>query len=251
VLWLLFAAAFLPTLADLARHLVAEPWALYCVLFFGLFGLEATRGVAERRRAGTGVTLVSLALVVEFVLVSADWTRMARPALAFGMIGIALALGRPPLRHGLLAFWAIPVPSAALAACLPWLEAVVRSVAPELPLAFANSTQVPSDVLTLRAQDSGLPLAVAMSGLGWYSAVRSDLASELGLRRAITWALLGLAIQACVVAIALATAASGAVWLARWALLLGPWLLAGVLGTAWVRWEHVRRGLSSGATAQE
>ena len=89
-----------------------------------------------------------------------------------------------------------------------------------------------------------------MSGLGWYTAVRSGLAIRRGLRRAITWASLGIAIQACVVTAALMMTSADAVQAARWVLLLGPWLVAGLLGLAWARWERVRRGLGPGATAQ-
>ena len=89
-----------------------------------------------------------------------------------------------------------------------------------------------------------------MSGLGWYTAVRSGLAIRRGLRRAITWASLGIAIQACVVTAALVMTSADAVQAARWVLLLGPWLVAGLLGLAWARWERVRRGLGPGATAQ-
>lgn len=237
-LWLVFAAAFLPTLSDLARHLVAEPWALYCVVFFGLFAREAILGIADRRRLGMGLALVSLALIVEFVMVTAAWIRLARPALALGMVGVALALGRPRFRHSLLALWAIPLPSAVLALGFPLLEAVVRGVAPELPLTFSSPLETHSEVLMIRPQDSGLPLAASMAGLGWYSAVRSGLASERGLWRAIRWASLGIAIQACVVGAALMMTSADAVQAAGWVLLLGPWLVAGLLGLAWARRER-------------
>jgi hypothetical protein len=230
-IWLLLAVAFTPVGLDLVRHWVAHPWALYSVVFFGLFAWDAVRADADRPRPLPGLTLVAVALLVEAVLVAEPWTRWARPALALGMIGVARTLGRPPWRYALLALWAIPVPTALMGPGLYILERLVSAT----PL---GATQ------PLGPEATGLPLAALLSGLAWHAALREGREIAAAARFCAIAAGAGLAIQAAFLATALFGGSLGAPAFASGVLRIGPWVAAGLLCGGWVwRQRTVARGL--------
>ena len=101
-LWLALIICFSPVLVDLARHLVAEPWALYVLLFPPLLARCAVCEGPDARSVRMGAVLLALSLAVELVAVGGGLVRLGRLGLPLGVIGVSRAFGLLSLRTALL-----------------------------------------------------------------------------------------------------------------------------------------------------
>jgi hypothetical protein len=236
VVWLGFAAASWPTLADLARHVAEQPWAAYVVAF----GLLLAREVGERRERREanplGIALVAGALLWQYAMHVAGWPRAARPGLALGCLGLALARGHPSLRSACLALWLVPVPHAAirlvgteLAPRLLSLAAAPWTLAGAPLRIDALQASGPAGALAVAAADAGLPTAALLAGLAWLAGLRRSLSAGATARLVAGGALLALPVQVVALALASGLVAAGAPGAARHLLTGAPWLLCAAL----------------------
>jgi len=224
LLWALLVAAFSPVLVDLASHLVAEPWSVYVLAFVVLFVRESRRSGYGEPQPGLAYGLILAGLVLELVMVRADWPRMGRPGWVAAAFGLTRLVGRPTPWRATLLLWWIPVPHALLEPTHPFLAKalampgalVAGAVGAEVslgPMAGAElAARLGDGTLRLGPGDTGIPLAVSFAGLAWWAALtrgRDPLGALGSAGLAALWAL---PLQALVVA-------SG--------ILLGVWLSAG------------------------
>jgi hypothetical protein len=229
-IWLAFAVASLPTLEDLALHLRHEPWAAYALVFWGLLGSEVLYDRRQGPRRPIGMLVVAASLCLQYAMHAAGWPRFARPGVALGALGLALARGRPPLRGALLALWTVPVPTFLIRLTSPWLESGLLLGAGSVlaaagaPLAVEGSRALgPAGFLEVQAPDGGLPLAALLSGLAWHRGLRRGDPPGATARRIAGWALLALPTQAFAVLVACALTAAGEPAAARLLLTHAPW----------------------------
>lgn len=206
-LWVLLLGATSPVLVDLVRHLTAEPWALYSLVFWVLFARELARRPEERRPQRSGYALLALAFALELAMLRAGWPRMARPAVALAAIGLARALGHPRPALALTALWAVPIPNAIVEFGSPDLEraifagvsATLRRAGVEAELAIgaarALAVRTAAGSLPLEPADGGLPLAALLGGLGWYAGARRGLSPVRLVASAAGHALLAAPLQ--------------------------------------------------------
>lgn len=124
--------AFSPVLADLGRHLLAEPWARGVLIFPWLVFVSARVDRPDRTpRFGRVWVALALgaALVFQLLAIGGDAIRIARVgvvvAAAIGLWGI----GAAGPRTALLALWLVPVPSFASEAASPGFETAMGRLA--------------------------------------------------------------------------------------------------------------------------
>lgn len=199
--WLALVVAFSPVLADLAQHLASDPPLRYALLFAPLLVVALRSVPASEPAAPRGYSWLAAALLIELLALRVDLARVARPALAIGVIGLARSEGLSQ-RAAALAFWLVPVPGAVLALASPWLATALLAFA--APLAGLGGLALEADPLRLlagsqglelRPVDLGLPLAALLSGLGWYAGVRGRWAARRLLTRVLGWGVLALPVQ--------------------------------------------------------
>jgi len=248
VLWALLAVAFSPVLIDLARHLAEEPWALYPLAFAVLLAREAVRAEPASTRPRLAWALLVGGLVLELVMVRADWPRMARPGFVAAAFGLTLLLGRPPPWRATLLLWWIPIPHALLALAHPYGAFALATPAVQAADLLGPSgtlevlrdgelvARLGSATLALEPADAGIPLAVALGGLGWYAGLACGLAPERALLRALGAGLVALGVQGLLVSGAVATATLGAPGVGRTALDVSVATLTAI-GLVWVWWR--------------
>lgn len=217
LLWLALGICFSPVLTDLARHLAAEPWARYVLLFPLLLARCARRERWDASSARMGAALLVIGLVVELLAVGGGVVRLGRLGLPLVVIGLSRAFGLFSLRTALLALWWVPLPHALVSLCSPALEtAWLHLVAWPLDLIGAEIrveaalARAGGAVLALSGPDGGLPLAALLSGIGWYTAARLGDGLWRCLRRSASWALLAFPLQVAVLGLAAAGLLLGA-----------------------------------------
>jgi len=211
VLWGALAIALSASWFDLARHWWEEPWARPAALFLPLVVAAAARDRGRQEARWDGALLVAVGLGWSLVAMGGGLPRLGRPGVPLAMIGLARALGRPSLAVSLLALWVIPPPFALAKALLPGLEqglawiAVQLAEARGLPgLLTPRFVEIAGATLPLGPADGGLPLAVYLAGVGWWSAVRADGGVREAARAAARIAPLGFLAQALGLVLALA-----------------------------------------------
>ena len=179
VLWSALALGLWPVFEDLAAHVIGHPWAGYRAVFPVLMVLGARHHPGRRHPRADGYLLLGAGLLVELIGIGGGIDRLARPALPLGVLGLARLLGRPPLGVALLALWMVPVPTFVLqpvtAVLAPALASLTASSLQPLGLslqAHAGTLDGLSGAIHLGAGDTGVPLALLLSGLGWYAGLR-------------------------------------------------------------------------------
>jgi hypothetical protein len=216
-------AAVSPTLVELARQLVAEPATRYALLFPMLL-VRAARHEKEATPSRAGYALLAAGLALELLGFGGGMPKLARPGLPLAVIGLCLALGLASWRTSLLALWIVPVPYAVCSLVSPGLELLWYDGAVGLVnavtgagLAIAPSRDFLFDVvagagtLAVRSWEGGLPLAALLAGLGWYAGRLQGATAGRGLRKAGLAGVVGLLLQAPIVAVSVALLAAGEV----------------------------------------
>jgi hypothetical protein len=245
--WALLLVAASPILFDTAAHLIANPWAAYCLVFWALFVREVARTPDAYAPRVSGWMLVAMGLAIEVVMVRADFLRWGRPGVALAMWGMALALGHPRKALAPLALLTVPVPTFVAALSSPQLELAYLRLAETIlgPLGAAF-TLAPAGHEILRIDagaasmeyfpaDGGLYVATLLFGLACYTAIREGLAPAKFARRLVMWTLLAVPIQAGAVIVAAALLLAGWPEIARLGLSLGPWMLAAAAVSMWLQ----------------
>lgn len=175
--WIALAVAFSPVLIDLARHLLAAPWARGALVFPWLVWLAARvdrpAGSPPLGRHWVGLAL-GAALVLQVVAIGGDAVRVARVGL---VLAAALALwgtGTVGLRSAILALWILPVPSFVMEALSPNLEVAVARLAALGPAVSVGTTSAGDPALSTAAGsielapiDGGIALALGLAGVQW------------------------------------------------------------------------------------
>lgn len=238
-LWMALGVALSPSIFELGRHWLDEPWTRYSALFVPLWllGVRSAPGPARPRRAGA--VLVAIGVLLSVVSVGGGMPRFGRPGIALSAVGMALALGTPSLPRALLVLWIVPVPTLFVSA-FSGLEVATAHAAARLAQAVgvdAGLRATPEAIelvgsagnLALAPEQGGLPLAVLLGGLGWYGAVRRGASSGSAFRaclRAAPWALL---VQPIGIGCAAGLLFAGATVSARLLLDPGIWITAALV----------------------
>ena len=237
--WLGLVVALSPLLFDLARHWLAEPWALPFAVFAPLLvqAIHTDPSIARPRRAG--LLLLALALALEFVTAGGGMPRYGRPAIPLGVLGMALLLGRPSVARALVAIWLAPIPHALQTRLLPGLEATLDGLAALLGLPLGVEKHLlaaPAGFLEVSGADSGIVLAGLLAGLGWYAAATAGASVRGAAAAALRWALWAPFVQGATWGLVLALLTAGAdPELARVVLTALPPLTVFVGAAAWLR----------------
>lgn len=249
----LWAALFLglsPTLLDLGRHWIAEPWAAPFALFVPLWIL-AVRRPADRSRPRTfGLLLVAGGLLLATFAATSGVTRWGRFGFPAAVLGLAMWLGTPPAARALLAAWWIPLPHFLQTAAFLPLSRLGERLANDLqawtggaPLYAAKELLPAIDAVPVGPADLGLQSCWLLAGMAWYAGTTGgcELRRTAGL--ALRAALLGIPLQMLALALAMALAVLGSSVLARGLLdLVVPF--AAMCGLIWL----VRRRARDTAT---
>ncbi|MBW2269977.1 MAG: hypothetical protein JRH16_15515 [Deltaproteobacteria bacterium] len=215
-----------------------EAWARYVLVFIPLVAIVLAReSTAAPRR--DGLLLLVAALGIELFCLAGSTTRMARPAFPLAILGLCRAFGLARGRTAVLAFWLVPLPWMVLKLTSPDLERTWLQLAAGLLSGMGAELEVQrsslrgaAGVLGVQASDSGLRLAVLLSGLGWYASLRRNDSLAACVRRALIWGALGLPAQALGTLLAVAVLAMGHSAAARALLDPGLWLVLALLGVA-------------------
>lgn len=248
LLWLALGICFSPVLTDLARHLAAEPWARYALLFPPLLVLSALRERPDAPSARIGAALLVIGLIVELVAVGGGFVRLGRLGLPLAVIGMSRAFGLLSLRTALLALWWVPLPHAALSFHSPALETAWLHLA-AWPLDLIGAEigveaavlRAGGGALALSEPDGGLPLAALLSGLGWYTSARLGEGLWRCLRRAASWAVLAFPLQVTALGLAAAGLVLGATGESLQLFLRLFWIPIAVAGLLFAgRWFRAR-----------
>lgn len=228
LLWSALAVALSPSLVDLARHVVANPWARGAAVFPFLLAWSAYTAEERDRPARDGLVWLALGVALSLVGVGGGMPRVGRPGIALAVIGLARATGAPPLRCALLAAFAIPPPTQLVALLSPGLEGAAAWLAARVAGLLGSGALVDwsrareirlvaSDggALSLYPADGGLALAWSLAGVGWFAAVRRGGSLRAASRRALRWGTAALPLQALALGAASALALLGAPHAAR------------------------------------
>lgn len=236
LLWLGLGVALSPSLMELARHWLAEPWSRYAALFVPLWIACARADTGPARPRPAGHLLLALGVAWAAIAVGGGMGRFGRPGIALAVVGLAAVLGRPSLARALLAAFAIPVPSAILDR-VPGVErisaALVAGGADALGLALAWRPALEGvelvagggQVLALGPENGGLPLAALLAGLGWYAAAREGASPRQAARAAVRRAAWAIGLQPLAIVVAGGLLLAGAPGLAKGMLQTGLWLV--------------------------
>jgi hypothetical protein len=239
VLWVALCAALSPSLVDLARHWVEQPWALPSAIFAPLWLLVTLRDRSPRRPHADGYLLLALGLAVALGCAGGGMVRLGRPGIPLAILGLSRVLGRPTPARALVAAWMVPVPDALLNALSPGLESAIAAAAVALARGFGVDASFtdgllagPAGALALGPADGGIPLAALLGGLGWYRAASSGAsigAAAVAALRSAPWAL---PVQIVALCLACGLALAGASGLAGDLLHYGVWIAA--MAAAWL-----------------
>ena len=241
LLWSCLLLSFSPILIDLARHLVAEPWARYVLIFPLLFVRAASRTPAPPPKATSGVVLIGLGVVLEFLAIGADVTRFGRIGFALAAIGLCRCLGYASWSTLLLLAFIVPLPSFVSNAASPTLEVALLEAAAFVPRLLGGAitvvasraggeASVGDQVLRVGPLDNGLVLVPLLVGLSWYGSLGSARPLLGATLRAAGAALLAIPVQILAIAVALGLTALAGAGIARSLLTHAPWMVVAALG---------------------
>jgi hypothetical protein len=185
-------------------------------------------------------------LAVQLAALVAGPAKLGRAAVPAAVMGMAGWLGRPSLPAAALSLWAVPVPNALVERLAPALDPGVLALAPALarPLdpelrSEGRALRSRNEVLRIDEADGGLPTAALLSGVGWFSALRSGLPLPRAVLRAALWGAAAIPIQVGVVALAaFALPRAGAGAARAW--LDSAWVGVALAGVAWSEWQRRR-----------
>ena len=244
VLWCSLFVGLSPTLLDLARHWLAEPWALPFACFVPLWLLGVRSGRQPARPRPLGVLLLVGGLLLAAFAATSGSTRLGRYGVPASVVGLAMWLGTPATVRALITVWWIPMPNVVQASLFAPLARVAEWIAIRVALwtggepLFAARQLLPSiDPVRIGPEDVGVQVCWLLAGVGWYAAARrgADVPQAAGF--ALRSALLGVPLQVVALAIALALAWVGSSYAARvWLDLFLP--LVAFCALAWLAHER-------------
>lgn len=248
LLWGGLAVAFSPILQDLAETLWENPNQRYVLLSLLLIGILLASGSRLRhgpQYPGVGVALLALGLMAEMLGIAAGSSLIARGGLPVAMSGVSLIVAGPDPRLLILAFGLVPLPDFLIHATSPGFESLLSAGAGWALELMGFHLKVGGPLLhydgarfELQAADSGIVTAILLAEVGWYSALRADLATSQAVRRALGSALLAVVVQPLLILVCVATLVVGVPEPGRFvmthgvAILLGLAVLAGFLSSA-------------------
>jgi hypothetical protein len=241
-LWAALAAGFSPVLVDLARSL-RETDASWLVLLAPALLASALWLTPPRRSAPRrdGLLLVALGALLEWLGVAGASASIARIGLPVAALGLARALGSPPLGILALAFFAVPLPGSIGNFATPVPESLLAAGASRLLRTLGAQLESVGPVLSTPAQrleltpgDNGLDLALELAAFGWYSAAREAAPLLSHFARAALAGTLSLLLQPAAVVLAALLLLAGAPQLAQSWLGWGVALLTALGAFAWI-----------------
>lgn len=191
-LWLGLALAFSPAILDLAAHWRDEAWARSSVLALYFVARGSEGRPADPPRRLQGFAFLAAGLLVQMGALAAGPESLARVGLALGLLGLALLLGRPPLRLALLFLALVPVPFALQRALDPLLRAPLETAAAAVASGLGPATEAAAlglsqgeRFLRIHPPDLGLPLMALLAAAAWACASRLQVAPGRALGASI------------------------------------------------------------------
>jgi hypothetical protein len=246
--WIALAVAFSPVLVDLARNLaqVAEDRVTLLAPVLLLLSLRgATAAPARGHR--DGVIGIVLGIGLELIGLASESQSIARVGLPVAALGLARLYGRPAPGSAALLFFAIPVPDTLVLLAGPALQGTMLEATGALLHALGAPVHAhglelvgPTKRIVLDPAQGAASLALALTALGWYSALRAQAGVGSAARRALLLAPLALPLQMLVMLGTGALLAAGLGDAARFWLRHGAWLALCLLGLLWIERGAVR-----------
>ena len=242
--------AFSPSLVELLRHMLANPWARYAGLFPFLFARSVRARPGRPPLLGSGILWIGLGMAVELLGFLSGVPRFGRLGLVLAAVGLCRRLGRGAGSSWPLLVLAIPMPSVVFQLTSPGAEVALASIAGACldSAGLAGGIEIAkgavhygSQELVLERFDSGVALVPLLAGISWYGSVLRELPIRRALLRAFCAGVLAFPLQLVAIACALLSLPLGAANAGRWALSELPWLVAAGVGLAAIEWQ-LRRG---------
>ncbi len=242
--WLALMAAFSPVLVDLAHNLAGFPEDRVTLLAPLLLLLAIRRnGAVQLAGRRDGVVAIAIGAALQMLGIIAESWSIARLGLPVAALGLARWRGRPRLVVMALLFFVIPLPDSVVSLPSPALEtaaarvtsALLRSVGVPVE-AIGFSLVTAAEQIALRPESCGTSLAFAFTALGWSSAAVARLDIRRSAFRAALCSLLAVPVQLLVLLLAGALLARGLADAAEFWLYRVAWILASVVGLAWIHW---------------
>lgn len=255
-LWAALFLGFSPTLLDLARHWIAEPWAAPFAVFVPLWILAVRRPADRSHARPLGLLLVVGGLLLATFAATSGVTRWGRFGLPAAVVGLAMWLGTPPVARALVAAWWIPFPHFFQTAVFQPLSRLAERWASDgqawtggAPLYAAQEMLPAIDAVPIGPADLGLQSCWLLAGVAWYAGATRGCGGGQTAARALRAGFLGIPIQGLALALAVPMTLLGSAELARGFLdLVVPLVAVGAL--SWLVRDRDRRGvgpLRSGA----
>lgn len=246
--WLLWAGlvmAFSPVIQNLGANLVYNSDDCYTLLSVVLVGVLLQKDSCST--AGTqpsvGMILLLLGFITQLVGIAASSWSIARGGLPIAMLGLSLAMGRPPALVMALSFALIPIPSFIQGATTPYVESMLATGAADFLSRLGSELDIGGPLLQFRGQrfellphDNGLVSAIVLAQVGWYRSVRQGSDASICAAHAGAWGLLAIVVQPLAVVVCVASLPLGVPGLGRFCLTHGIWLLCG----GWVIVTYIR-----------
>jgi len=240
--WLALGCAFSPVLAQLGRTISGLPfgWSVALAPILMLWVGFTEQRAAEPRR-GIALGLILLGVLMEVVgLLGGTWV-LARLGLSIAMVGVSLWTGVPAPMAAALAFWAVPIPDTVFSLTTPGVESGLAQAGAAVGSLLGGDIHASgplmrsgADHLELDPYHGGIHLAWLAAELAWLSAVRRDAPLLTAVLQAAVAALLALPLWVAAVIVAALLLVGGAPGLGSAWLDHGVWLLAAVVGLAWI-----------------
>jgi len=241
--WIALAAALSPVLVDLARHWSSTPWSRYSLVFPILFVARIRSEPSRPSPARDGWAWIAAALALELVAVAGGVTKLGRAALPLAVWGGCRLYGLTGPATVVLVAFAVPVPHGLNELASPALETGLAHGAARVARLLGAAPQVLDppqlvvgrEALALTPADGGLPVVALLAGLGWHAGLVLREGAVACARRALSWAALGIPLQAVALTGAVALTAVSGASAARALLTHAVWPAVAIAGLARAR----------------
>lgn len=182
IVWFVLFLISGPILLDYAKHVAANSWAWYALVFVPITPLAILMTPTQRPRVIAAVLLVTLGAAVETVAMASATLRLGRLGFVLAATGILLLQGRGSARTAVLLVLCVPLPHWILESMgdrlLPQLAQILATFSQwsgTPALALGAQIESAAGIFKLEATDIGWTSAILAFGLTWFVCLRSKI----------------------------------------------------------------------------